>query len=90
MIGAFAGVGDEKKSPEGDPGPLKNYRLDELLRFVDLGTFVFLAIGASVVRKFGFAAFGARDCLDSREAIVDGTTHIGTGMTDAFLRNCHF
>lgn len=67
------------------------YETKKLVFFVfeDLHAFVLAAAGANVMRTFGFAAVGAGDDLNGRKTIVDGTTHHGAGMGNAFLRNCH-
>ena len=56
----------------------------------DILALVFAAGEASMMRGFGFTAVRAERNLGFRDAIVDGTTHSGTGMGNTFLRNCHF
>jgi hypothetical protein len=71
----------------------QNWIERKLLNFLDfdgLCIFVLATAHACVMRKLGFAAIRANGGLSCREAIVNGTTHIGTGMTNAFLRDCHF
>ncbi len=40
--------------------------------------------------EFGLATIRAWNGLDGCQTIIDGTTHIGARMTNAFLGNCHF